>query len=766
MYEVFYNLKAEPFRLSPDHKFCYEHNGYAKARAYMSYAFKRAEGFVMITGRPGTGKTTLIGELVESFSTDSVKTANLVCTQLEADDLLKTVAFSFGLSSSNNDKAEILQNLTRLFERWHHEGRRALLIVDEAQDLSQSALEELRLLTNIQIGGQPLLQIFLLGQPELRDLVMAPEMEQVHQRVIAASHLRGLEVDETEAYVVHRLQTAGWQGDPAIDCNIFPLIHKFSEGVPRRINLICSRLLLLGSVEGRHAIEVEDVRDVIGELQAENLAAGTWFSESDFDLSAEPRWLEVPTDVDDEFDAAMEADEVIEAQIDPAGSAELDEDLSEPLSGEVDEEQADELDAGLDESEVESPLGSAEAVEGAEAEELSGEPDAQATADDNHEAKKKAELESGGADEGVELAAALEDDGDGLDVQFVPESPTRFAHENVADDASAEVNTASVAARRPRSLLGTGIAAGLLAVSAAGLAYYLDRNPLDHSPDFSFPGTSQRVSEKTGMAASPIATDPTTTESFSGDAVDDASDSDLEDLQETASPYADSNLPLDAPEVSVEMDTDEEGVEVVPPAEPALETESDDSEHGIEKSSEEELLAQGMVDSSSGEAANTQTASEDQAVVSVVASVEADSDSSHNALAASDESEMTNRTFLQTIDPDFPVVKQVFMINFDSESAELPVESLSVLDRAVDKMLARPDSVATIAESRMARRAPSTQLDRIRAVNVEKYLRDSGVSESRMQRVRSLAESDPIAAPGGSDEAQIVQVVVSRRLTR
>lgn len=294
MYEVFYNFKAEPFRLSPDHKFCYEHKSYAKARAYMAYAFKRAEGFVMITGRPGTGKTTLIGELVESLSKDRVCTANLVCTQLQADDLLKTVAFSFGIGSTGVDKAEMLQRLTVLLHRWHREGRRALLIVDEAQDLSSSAMEELRLLTNIQIGGQPLLQIFLLGQSELRDLILSPAMEQVHQRIVAASHIEGLGVEETEAYVLHRLTVVGWRGDPAIDRAIFPLIHKFSEGVPRRINLICSRLFLLGSVEQRHDIRVADVRVVITELQAENLAAGTGISLQDFDEVSEPEWVPAP----------------------------------------------------------------------------------------------------------------------------------------------------------------------------------------------------------------------------------------------------------------------------------------------------------------------------------------------------------------------------------------------------------------------------------------------------------------------------------------
>lgn len=294
MYELFYNFTSEPFRLSPDHRFCFEHNSYGKARAYLAYAFKRAEGFVMITGRPGTGKTTLIGELVESLSTDKVVTANLVCTQLQADDLLKTVAYSFGISPAQVGKAELLQHLSTLLHSWHREGRRALLVVDEAQDLSSSAMEELRLLTNIQSNGQPLLQIFLLGQPELRDLILSREMEQVHQRIVAASHIVGLEEDETEAYVMHRLSKVGWRGDPAIDRAVFPLIYRFSEGVPRRINLICSRLFLLGSVEERHDIGVRDVSVVIGELQAENLAAGTGISPEDFHNSSDPQWVSVP----------------------------------------------------------------------------------------------------------------------------------------------------------------------------------------------------------------------------------------------------------------------------------------------------------------------------------------------------------------------------------------------------------------------------------------------------------------------------------------
>ncbi|MCB1700809.1 MAG: AAA family ATPase [Pseudomonadales bacterium] len=272
MYEHFFRLKAEPFRLSPDHRFCYNHPQYAKAKAYMAYAFMRAEGFVMVTGQPGTGKTTLIGDLVESLADENVVVANLVSTQLAADDLLRMVAFSFGLTANAAQKSAILQDLSTLFLGLHREGGRALLIVDEAQDLTPMAMEELRLLTNLQLDGQPLLQIFLLGQPELRELIHSPELEQVHQRIIATSNLRALELDETRAYVEHRLRVVGWRNDPAISAAVFPIIYQFSEGVPRRINLICSRLLLHTFVEQRHRIGVADARTVVQELQDEQLS--------------------------------------------------------------------------------------------------------------------------------------------------------------------------------------------------------------------------------------------------------------------------------------------------------------------------------------------------------------------------------------------------------------------------------------------------------------------------------------------------------------
>jgi len=284
MYELFYKLKAEPFRLSPDHRFCFNHRSYSKAKSYMQYAFRRAEGFVMITGRPGTGKTTLVNDLVDDLSPAEVSVAMLVSTQLEANDLLRMVAYSFGLEEDLPHKAMIIQRLTRLLINHHKEGRRALLIIDEAQDLSVSALEELRLLTNLQLNSQPLLQIFLLGQEELKDLVHGPSMEQVHQRLVAAYDLEALKEDETKQYIKHRLDQVGWKGDPGLSEAVFPIIYKFSHGIPRRINLFCSRLFLHGSVEEQHKLGINDARIVIDELQLENLSSLTNLSEIDFDI--------------------------------------------------------------------------------------------------------------------------------------------------------------------------------------------------------------------------------------------------------------------------------------------------------------------------------------------------------------------------------------------------------------------------------------------------------------------------------------------------
>jgi len=271
MYEQFYNLKEEPFRLSPNSRFCFKHPTYKKAFAYMQYALHRGEGFVMVTGQPGTGKTTLINDLTSTMSDGLAVFANISSTQLEADDLLRMVAYTFGLDGKTLIKSSLLQDLETFLKQTCAAGKRPLLIIDEAQGLPRGALEELRLMTNLQQNNRPLLQIFLVGQEELREMVMSPQLAQLHQRIVAACHLDPLTEQDTEQYIKHRLTQVGWRNDPKFDDAIFPLIRQFSDGIPRWINLICSRLMLHGMVDELHQFRVTDIREVLKGLIEEQL---------------------------------------------------------------------------------------------------------------------------------------------------------------------------------------------------------------------------------------------------------------------------------------------------------------------------------------------------------------------------------------------------------------------------------------------------------------------------------------------------------------
>lgn len=271
MYEEFYGLTEEPFRLTPDSRLCFSHTSYKNAKAYMQYALYRGEGFIVVTGHPGTGKSTLISDLTREFEGGKVMFTSLACPQIEGDELLRLIALNFNLDAHTEHKSLLIHSLTCYFQELYRQGRRSLLIIDEAQDLPANALEELRLLTNLQQNNQPLLQIFLVGQNELRETILSPGLEQLHQRIVATCHLESLSEEDTKVYVKYRLAKVGWDNNPELSDDIFPQLFQYSQGIPRIINLICSRLLLHGMVEERHQLSAKDMQVVIDSLLQEQL---------------------------------------------------------------------------------------------------------------------------------------------------------------------------------------------------------------------------------------------------------------------------------------------------------------------------------------------------------------------------------------------------------------------------------------------------------------------------------------------------------------
>lgn len=269
MFESAFGFSANPFLLNPDPSFFFESKGHSSAFAHLKFGVYQGEGFIVITGEIGAGKTTLVRALLEQVDPGQVVAAQLVSTQLEADDLLRAVAVAFGVPVQGLSKSALLAALEAFLTALVPQNKRALLIVDEAQNLSAAAIEELRMLSNFQIGIRPLLQSFLIGQPELRDLLRGSSMQQLRQRIVSSYHLGPLSEEETCRYIDHRLRHVGWRGDPQIDEAVHAGVHRASGGIPRRINAICNRLLLAAFLEGRHQIGVDLLDGVLAEMREE-----------------------------------------------------------------------------------------------------------------------------------------------------------------------------------------------------------------------------------------------------------------------------------------------------------------------------------------------------------------------------------------------------------------------------------------------------------------------------------------------------------------
>ena len=279
MYEAFYQLQVKPFQLTSDPRFYFSSRGHRRAMAYLVYGVHQGEGFIVITGEIGAGKTMLANTLAQKLASRNLVLAKVVSTNLEADDMVRMVAAAFGLPQESS-KSVLLHGVEQFLTACHRQGKRALLIVDEAQNLPGRSVEELRMLSNFVCADRPLLQTFLLGQPEFRKTLQSPAMEQLRQRVIASCHLGPMSSTDTEAYIVHRLQTVGWRADPSFSRDAFAAIHQHSGGIPRKINILCDRLLLMGRLDEKHAFTGNEVAVVTKELQQE-------FAPADLQVSQE-----------------------------------------------------------------------------------------------------------------------------------------------------------------------------------------------------------------------------------------------------------------------------------------------------------------------------------------------------------------------------------------------------------------------------------------------------------------------------------------------
>ncbi len=281
-----------PFQLTPDSRFFFGSKGHSRAIAHLNYGLAQGEGFIIITGEVGAGKTTLVEWLRSQMDETAFTIARVSTTQVSENDLFRLAMAGFGLADETLNKSALLHRFEAVLRDHQASGRRCLLVVDEAQNLSLSALEELRMLSNITVDGRTSLQTILLGQPQFRRMLASPNLEQLRQRVLTSYHLGPLSQEETRAYIEHRLLAVGWNDDPHWDDGSFVSVFRNTNGVPRRINRLCSRILLYGVLEQAHVITATVVDATADELTQDLEGGGEWAemppttsAKTDIDLS-------------------------------------------------------------------------------------------------------------------------------------------------------------------------------------------------------------------------------------------------------------------------------------------------------------------------------------------------------------------------------------------------------------------------------------------------------------------------------------------------
>lgn len=274
-YLDFYGLEEKPFDLTPNPKYLYLNDQYRRAYEHLLYGIRSREGFIVITGEIGTGKTTLLRAALHSLRDDDCETAFIFNPSVSADELLEAILEDFGLPvDAEMSKKEKVDALNEFLLEQLRKGSHAVLLIDEAQNLSPSVLEEIRLLTNLETETQKLLQVVLVGQPELRDILEYPDLVQLKQRVAIRYHLEPLSRSQVRQYVRHRLTVAGANGGLDFSRPAFWKIYGYSQGVPRLINKVCDKALLAGYAEGKRKIDSGLVRRGIETVEGESERGG------------------------------------------------------------------------------------------------------------------------------------------------------------------------------------------------------------------------------------------------------------------------------------------------------------------------------------------------------------------------------------------------------------------------------------------------------------------------------------------------------------
>ena len=268
MYTDFFGLSAKPFELLPNPKFLYLSKGHRKALSYLQYGVQEHAGFTLLTGEVGSGKTTLVRDIINKISGD-ITLSMIFNTKVDGRQLIAMINADFGLVTEGKEKVDLIADLNDFLLEECSSNRQPIIIIDEAQNLTADALEEIRLLSNLEADNFKMVQIILVGQPELKQIIAQPSLRQLRQRISISCHLNPLNREESEEYIYHRLATVGSRDCVTFMDGVIDEIFRFSDGVPRLINLICDFLLLSAFVEETHNIDMPLVADAVSELSFE-----------------------------------------------------------------------------------------------------------------------------------------------------------------------------------------------------------------------------------------------------------------------------------------------------------------------------------------------------------------------------------------------------------------------------------------------------------------------------------------------------------------